>query len=363
MTDCLIIGGGLLGMLSARELARAGAKVTLLERGEVGREASWAGGGILSPLHPWQAPDSVTALAQWSQQYYPQLAQDLLDKTGIDPEFTQSGLLILADHEDVGAEAWAASTHTRLERINSGDLARYEPALAGCAERAWWLPQVAQIRSPRLLQALQQDLLQKGVEIKEHTEVIGIQAQAGRVTGVETVQGRLTADQVVVAGGAWSGKLLHGLGYDLPIVPVAGQMILFQACPGMLSRIVVKQDRYLIPRRDGRIVVGSTVEQTGFEKITTEEALRDLQQAALALLPGLADYRVEHHWAGLRPGAPQGVPFIGPHPMIRGLYINTGHFRNGLTLAPASARLLADRMSGAPPVIDPEPYRLDRLSQ
>lgn len=356
MTDYLVIGGGVIGMLTARELRRAGGAVTLIERGELGRESSWAGGGILSPLHPWRAPEPVTALADWGQRQYRALAQELLHETGVDPEWTLSGLLVLDSAEYAAARAWAGRVGARLELLEHQALHACAPALAADIESALWMPDIAQVRSPRLVRALRESLLLSGVVIREHTEVTDLLHQDRHMIGVDTPQDRIVAEQVVLAGGAWSEELLKRTGLHLPIAPVRGQMIVFKAVPGLLAHIIVKQERYLIPRRDGHILAGSTVEHCGFDRTTTLAAREELQAAALALVPALAQYPVAYQWAGLRPGSPTGVPFIGPHPELAGLYVNAGHFRNGLVLAPASARLLADLLLKRTPIIDPAPY-------
>ncbi|MDX1253167.1 MAG: glycine oxidase ThiO [Gammaproteobacteria bacterium] len=358
MTDCLVIGGGLIGMLTARELARAGMRVTLVERSATGRESSWAGGGILSPLYPWRYPDAVTALAGWSQRIYPALAAELADETGVDPEWTRNGLLMLDADGKVAAQAWAERAAMRLDVIDRDAVLACEPGLGEPPQEALWMPDIAQIRNPRLLRAVRLGLVSSGVEIREGVDVMGFIVRDGRIAGVETAAGKIPAESVVVAAGAWSGRLLAGLGVALDVAPVRGQMIMFHARPGVVSRIVLSQGRYLIPRRDGRVLAGSTVEHAGFDKSATAEALAQLRQAAVALVPALARYDVERHWAGLRPGSPEGVPFIGEHPQVRGLFVNAGHFRNGVVMGPASARLLADLMQRRAPIIDPLPYAL-----
>lgn len=361
MADCVIVGAGLIGMLTARELVMAGRSVRLLDKGAGGRESSWAGGGILSPLYPWRYPDAVTALARWSQAHYPQLASELLADTGRDPEWTPSGMLMVdvSAEEEAEAMRWAERFGYRLEALTEEPLHRIEPGL-GEARRGLWMPDVAQVRNPRLLQALRADLERRGVAVSENTEVTGFVLRDGRAVGIETAAGRIDAECVVVASGAWSGNLLASTGLRVPVEPVRGQMILFRGEPGMVQRIVLGDDRYVIPRRDGRILTGSTMERVGFEKLTTDTALADLRAAAIHLFPSLRDVPVEAHWAGLRPGSPTGVPFVGEHPTIEGLHVNAGHFRNGVVMGLASARLLADGVLGRPPVLDPAPYQPER---
>lgn len=360
--DCLVVGGGLIGMLTARELQAAGLSVRLLERQATGREASWAGGGILSPLYPWRYPDSLTELAAWGQAFYPRLARELAEETGIDPQWTDSGLLVLDGDEQVDARQWAQRHDMRLEVLDRAGIRRTEPALVEADGSALWLPEVAQIRNPRLMKALRRSLELRGVVIRENVEVQGIVLRNGQVVGVQTAVCLLEAPRVIVAGGAWTGDLLAPQGVALPIRPVRGQMILFHARPGLLHRIVLAADRYLIPRRDGRILMGSTVEEVGFDKSTTEAAKQDLFRSAVQLVPELADFAIERHWAGLRPGVPDGVPFIGEHPQASGLYVNAGHYRNGVVLGPASARLLADLVLGRPTTMDPSPFAVPQAS-
>ncbi len=358
MHNVLIIGGGVIGLLTAAELNAAGRCVCVLERGQTGREASWAGGGILSPLYPWRYPDAVTELARWSQVHYRPLAEALAAATGMDPEWTQSGMLLLAEADAAQAFAWASRFDYRLEALSAAQLHAREPALA--AQPGLWMPDVAQIRNPRMVKALRRQLAADGVVFREQCEVSGIDVGNGRVTAVRTSAGTLPAEQVVVTAGAWSGQLLSALGRQVPIRPVKGQMLLLHARPGLLSRIVLEPGHYLIPRRDGRVLVGSTMEEAGYDKQTTEAARDELLDTALRLVPALGDYPVERHWAGLRPGSPDGVPYIGEHPEVAGLFVNSGQFRNGVVMAPASARLLADIMLGRPPILDPLPYGLIR---
>jgi glycine oxidase len=357
-SDCIIVGGGTVGMLTARELRGQGAQVVVIDQVGAGRESSWAGGGILSPLHPWRYDDAVTVLARWGQAQYPSIAANVADATGVDPQWTRSGMLVLSPPDDAAASAWARRWDYAMERLEHDRLGAVQPGLGPVAESGLWLPELAQIRTPRLARALKLSLVRSGVEVREYTEVVGIQTEGDRVTGVRTARGTEPAGQVVVAAGAWSGKLLANLGVDIGIAPVRGQIVLFHARPGLLDRIILHGERYLIPRRDGRVLVGSTLEHVGFDKTLTEAARTELRTAAVELLPALARFPVETQWAGLRPGKPDGIPYVAEYPRVRNLYVNTGHYRNGVVLAPASARLLTDLMLGLEPSFDPVPYRL-----
>ena len=359
MTDVTIIGGGLIGMLTARYLAQAGATVTIYEKGEIGRESSWAGGGIISPLYPWRYSDAVTELARWGQQHYEALALELLAETEIDPQYLHSGLLLL-DIDEVErqqAEQWADRFGYQLEYLGQEGVRSLQDNLGEIPEHALWMPKVAQMRNPRLIQAVRRSIEQLGVTIHEHSPVEGLLIEEGRVEGLQLAGSHIATKQVVVAGGAWSGEILKQQGIELAVEPVRGQMLLFRAEPGLLERIVLHGTHYLIPRADGRILAGSTLEHVGFDKTTTEQGREELLAFATALLPKLADYPIEKQWSGLRPGTSDGVPFIGQCAGVEGLYVNAGHFRNGVVTGLASARLMADQVLGLPPILKPTPYR------
>lgn len=348
-----IIGGGVIGCASALELATAGCHVTLIERVTLGAESSWAGAGLLSPLLPWHYPDEVTRLTDWSRALYPAWVEGLQAASGVDPEYRTCGMLVLPPYDRAAALAWAGVNGEPVQEVSACSML---PALA-VGDSALWMPQVAQVRNPRLLQALRQALLQHGVQILEHTEVTGWRATPTRIEAVNTAQGAITADEFVLATGAWSREVLGEQGAEIPIKPVRGQIVLFKSDPGRLRQIVYRDGLYIIPRDDGHILVGSTLEEVGFDKGVTEAARIDLCQRAIELLPFLAQMPVVGHWAGLRPGTPDNIPIIDRHPRIENLYLNAGHYRYGVTMAPASAQLMANLILGHPNPIDVTPYR------
>ncbi|PUB31283.1 glycine oxidase [Pseudomonas sp. GV105] len=353
----VVVGGGVIGLLTAFNLATQGLAIVLLERSGLGQESSWAGGGIVSPLYPWRYSPAVTALAHWSQDFYPQLAERLFADTGVDPEVHTTGLYWLDLEDEADALAWAAREGRPLSKVDVSVAHDAVPVLGGGYSQAIYMANVANVRNPRLIKSLKAALLAlPRVTIHEQCEVDGFVLDGDNVVGVNTPAGPVLGDQVVLAAGAWSGQLLDKLGLSLPVEPVKGQMILYKCASDFLSSMVLANGRYAIPRRDGHILIGSTLEHEGFDKTPTGSALESLKASAVELIPALADAEVVGHWAGLRPGSPEGIPYIGPVPGFNGLWLNCGHYRNGLVLAPASCQLFADLLLGHTPIIDPAPY-------
>jgi glycine oxidase len=359
MTDVIIVGGGISGLLSARLLAAAGRSVLVVEKAaDLGRESSWAGGGIVSPLYPWRYPDEISQLANYGQARYPVLIDALFEETGIDAELLSSGLLILDEPEQEmapWAKKWKAKIEllvdrNKLESVQQGLNARYQNAI--------WMPDIRQLRNPRLMKALSASVENNPrITVKRSVEVSRILTNAGRVCGIETNLETIDCDTVLVAAGAWSGRLLQALHTPkLDIFPVKGQMIVFQADFELLQRMVMHKGRYLIPRKDGLILAGSTLEHTQFEKELTAKARDSLQAFAIELLPGLEKASIVTQWAGLRPGSPAGIPTIGECRDVSGLFINAGHFRNGVVIGLASAQLAVDVILGAKPVLNALAY-------
>ena len=348
--DILIIGGGVIGLATAFRLAESGAAVTVVERSAVGTEASWAGGGILSPLLPWHYPDQVNDLCHLGAELYPGWIATIESAGGLDAEYWRCGMEILPPYDETAARLWCDRYHWPLHTLAPSD------TMTG-TDRTLWLPGVAQVRNPRLVQALRAAVLARGVRLMEHTEVSGIAVGEDRVDHVGTAQGKLSAETYIICAGAWSQKILATLPPAKTIKPVRGQMLLFQAKPDCLRHIIYHDGMYIIPRRDGHILVGSTLEDVGFNKSTTVEAKNRLLDHALHILPVLRDAALEQHWSGLRPGSPDNIPTIARHPVVGNLYANAGHYRYGVTMAPLSANLVADLIEDKTPELDLAPYR------
>ena len=262
----VVVGGGAIGMLQARSLAKQGLEVVIVDKGELGREASWAGGGIISPLYPWRYSDPVTALATRSQALYPKLVQDIFHESEIDPEYSEQGLLMLRVEGQASALGWAKENQPWLEQIAAKKLYELEPNLAEGFEQSLWMPNVGSIRNPRLLNALRKILRDhSNVDVIEQDEVVDFGSQRVVLQSGKAID----ADAFVFCSGAWTSNLFPTQG--IQIQPVKGQMIVFDAPVGLVSRVVLSDGRYVIPRRDGKVVAGSTIEYKGFDKTTDQE--------------------------------------------------------------------------------------------
>lgn len=331
----IVVGGGITGCTTALKLADTGHRVTVVERNiiaaQTSGESSWAGAGIVFPLLPWMYRDEVNELALAGAALYPQLCQQLLAETGIDPELTPSGMLIKSPYDAAKAQAWCEKNKFAHVQVGEDLL----------------LPQVCQIRNPRLLQSLKQMLIQRGVTLLEQTQLAPLNeaelAEAGKLTGWQINGGAvLQADAYVVTSGAWSFDLLKNTALQLNIKPMRGQILLYQLAPGTLPHIVYQDGFYMLQRRDGFLLAGSTLEDVGFDTGVTESARQAMQAKAEAILPALKGATIHKHWSGLRPGTPENLPTIARHPTIANLYLNTGHFRYGVTMAPESARRIVE---------------------
>lgn len=352
--DVIIIGGGIIGLATAECLLKAGASVTIVERNQVGREASWAGGGILSPLYPWCESEEINRLARYSASLFPDWTTVLCQSSGINCEYLTSGMLVLPPFDQQLAKNWCEEYSIRTDK-NMPALSYQENE----ANPALNLPDIAQVRSPRLLQALDQCVTDLGGQIIEHCEVNDLTIQNNSVQSLNTSRGTFAADQYIIAAGAWSTELLKQHALNLTIKPVRGQMLLFHFDAPPVSTIVLQHGRYLIPRKDGFLLIGSTLEEVGFDKSTTQSAHTELLDWAKKLLPQLHGKPVVKHWAGLRPQSSSGAPVIGRHPILRNLYVNSGHYRYGVTMAPASAKILLNHITGLPQPFDITPYQKD----
>ncbi|HAN97092.1 MAG TPA: glycine oxidase ThiO [Planctomycetaceae bacterium] len=363
--DLIVIGGGVVGLSIAWEGARRGLKVRVLESGELGRAASWAGAGLLPPPPGPGAIHPLDALGRRAAELHPSWARELTAATGIDTGFRRCGGLYLADLPGEAASL-AAIERTwldegwRIEPLSPDAVRRRHPEIAAAAggadiRRALFAPEESQLRNPRHLKALAEACRRAGVELHERAPVERLEADDVQATAIVDGE-RQRAARICVAAGAWSKRLAEPLGLKVEVMPIRGQMLLYRFPEPPLRTIVNVGPRYLVPRDDGHLLVGSTEEEAGFDASTTAEGLAGLERFARRWLARLDDRPPIASWAGLRPGSVDGQPYVGPAPGLDRIWLATGHFRSGLTLSPATAELVIDLMTGTAPQVDPGPF-------
>lgn len=343
--DVIIVGGGVIGCSIALRLARTGLQVTLIERGRTGCEASRAAAGMLSPQAEAAEPGPFLDLCLRSRALYPEFARLLEDLSGVDIEYRDEGTLCVAltgeDPNEIARWAsWQKSAALTLEELTAGDLAALEPAVTKLAARAVYIPGDHQVENRRLLDALDTAMRRAGVEVVEGAEVNRLILEGDKATGVVCNGVPVKAGAVVVAAGSWSSRLLEPVGLRVRVIPARGQMLAVRGSAMPIRHVLHSSHVYLVPRNDGRIVIGATVEYVGFNKAVTAGGIRSLLNAAIEMVPSLADSEIVETWAGFRPDTEDHLPVIGPC-AVANLFLATGHFRNGILLAPVTAEIIA----------------------
>lgn len=333
-SDFLIIGGGVIGLSIARELHKRGAgTITVVDKGRIGAEASWAAAGMLAPNAECHADDELFRLCTASNALYPDLAADLLEETGIDIELDRTGTLVLAFGEDEAAGLekkyrWQQSAGIVVEKLSASEILRLEPNISPDVYIGYRYPNDWQVENRKLVAALRKYCELNGVEIIEVSEVEHLPDDSS----------------VIVTAGAWTNRILA----KPDVKPIRGQMISLKAARScILDHVVYSPRGYVVPRADGRILVGATVEDAGFAKEVTPEAITALKSAAVEIAPSLGDLDIAESWAGLRPFVEGELPVIGRVANMDNVFVATGHYRNGILLAPITARMIADEICGA----------------
>ncbi len=327
--DVCIVGGGIIGLTSAYFLARAGKTVEVIERGELGKEASWAGAGIIPPGNPDFAATAIDRLRAIGSARFPDLSRELRESTGIDNGYLRCGGIEFLEEADLDlVDRW------REERI------RFEER----SPRQFFFPDLAQVRNPWHLRALISACERVGVRLRPQT-------------AISRWENAPPAGAYLLAAGAWSAELCP----ELPVRPVRGQIVLFRPARPLISHVVLVGKRYLVPRADGRVLVGSTEEpEAGFEKGNTPEAVRDLCEFAYGLVPELRQAEIEQTWSGLRPGSPDGLPSVGRIPGLANGWVAAGHFRAGVQLSIGTADIVTALLTDRPPPFPIDAFRPDR---
>ena len=363
--DIIILGGGIIGAALAEELARHGQHVLIVERGPIGAEASSAAAGILAAQMDLPEPGPFFDLCQAARRMYPRWIEHLERRTGVAVGYHVDGILYLAvtgreEHVMERRVRWQRKQGLRAERWSPKDVRRREPAVDGRIKRGFHFPTEAQVDNVLLMQALAASCRKSGVEVQEHSAVRRLLLRGQSVLGVETDQGTLEAPVVVNCLGSWA-DMSGVFPVRLPVEPARGQILVFQGPPRLLRTSLMSDRAYATQRRDGRILVGSTVERAGFAKQLTLGGIHAILCGARQLVSALDPLPLVDTWAGLRPRTPDGLPILGKS-RIEGLYLATGHFRHGILLAPITAKLLAELILRGRSSFDLSPFRSDRFS-
>ena len=367
-SDVIIVGGGVIGLAIARALGLRGVtKVTLIERGQPGAEASWAAGGILAPQVEADHPDDFFRLAAASRDLYPAFAASLKSESGVDVELDQTGTIYAGftdeDEKDLRARyEWQSSEGLSVEWLTAEEAHQLEPHVSPRVQCGLRFPNDYQIENRRLVEALLIANDKLGMRLLKDTVVGELRIEGGRIMGVETSSGFAAAPVVVLAAGAWT-SLIKSNGAQIQIEPVRGQMLCFESRPQIVRHVIYSSRGYLVPRRDGRLLAGSTTEQAGFDKRVTGEGERAIRSMANEIAPTTEHLPLIGSWAGFRPRAADDLPVLGPDPEIDGLFYATGHYRNGILLTPITADSIAAAIVDgvAPPmlaVFSPDRFRI-----
>lgn len=347
--EVAIIGGGVIGLAVARALALRGVRdVLLIERNSLGAESSSAAAGMLAPQAEANRAHEFFYLTCESRDMYPGFAAALLEETGIDIELETTGTLYLAftqhDAEELEKRyEWQKQAGLSIESLSGEAARKLEPSICEDVRGCLRFPLDTQVENRRLLSALASANERLGVCMETGTAVVSLKIVRGRVAGIETSRGFVAAESVVIAGGAWS-SLLGASDIALPnlrIKPVRGQMLCFEANPQIARHVIHSPRGYVVPRRDGRLLAGSTTEHAGFEKHVTAAGVQSILSAALEISPRISSLPMTDSWAGLRPRAADTLPVLGPCAEIEGVFYATGHYRNGILLAPITGELIA----------------------
>lgn len=361
--DVLIVGGGIIGLSCGYALAEAGLKVELIDRQVLGREASWAGAGILPPGNFQWARSPFDQLRAYSVSQFPAFTRMLESTTGMPTGFRICGGIEFLDAESQYAVELWDDEGIEYQKLSAAEMRTLEPNLRPMQE-GYVLPGMAQVRNPWYLKALIADCERIGVRLRPDCPAnTWIEDMGERIGGVGLESGEIVrAGSYVLAAGAWSEWWLDALCVHLNFHPVRGQMLLYRTEKPLLNRVVICGKRYLVPRADGRLLVGSTEEpEAGFVKETTAEGIAELRRFAEGIVPALKHAELETSWAGLRPGSADGYPSIARVPNHSNVFAAVGHFRAGIQLSLGTAHLIRDLVTGQPPIVDPAPFALNRV--
>lgn len=357
-----IIGAGVVGLLTALEFLQQGETVSIFDQQQFGQGASWAGGGILSPMYPWRYPSAVNALAQYGKAFYQQYNELCLPVSGIDFEINPTGMLIFDESDfkiGLNYAEYSQQPMQKSQLLTEDELQTLVPQLNPQFKQALYFPELANVRNPRLLQSLIGYLkAQPDVHFYPNTEIVDFKRHHQHINTLISQKGeQFSADIIILCTGAWSQRWQSLCPNPLNIRPVHGQMVLFKTPKNWLKPMCMNKVMYLIPRQDGHLVCGSSMSERGFDTSLDETISLSILDASFEMIPELRHFPIVKQWAGLRPSSPQGIPIIDKFPDLENVWANFGHFRNGLVMAPASARLVRQLVYQDKTIVEPSAYQ------
>ncbi len=349
MAKIVIIGGGVIGLSIARQLRLEGVRdITVIDRAAMGREASWAAAGMLAPNAETETIDDFYRLCADSNRHYGAFAAELLAETDIDIEFRPDGTLELS-FDETGSQRLEQKfgrqkrAGIEVEMLTNAEIRAIETAVSPSVVSGLLYPNDGHVENRKLVDALVEYSKRNGIHLLQNIAAEELIMSHKKVTGVRTATGTTSADVTILANGAWSSLIkIGGSAIPFNIKPIRGQMLAFGGSSGMFEKVIYGSGAYLVPRADGRILVGATVEDAGFVRAVTEDGVRELREAGIRTMPGLADLDMIDSWSGFRPCSDDDLPILGQLDGVEGLTIATGHYRNGILLAPITARIIAD---------------------
>ena len=364
----VVIGAGIIGGSVAWRLASEGAEVTLLERGRAGQEASWAAAGMIAPQAEAQGPGPFFDLCIKARDVFAATVDRLRAEAGIDPEYDDAGILYVAFNRGEQTELaerarWQKSAGGAVQELSGDEARKLEPGLSAEVIYAAYLPNDRRTDNRKLTQAYLAAAIGKGAQLREGVRVEQIVSNGGHASGVRLTDGtEVPADVIINAGGAWAGDI-RGLEADgVATYPVRGQMLCFEGFKALQGPAIFSLHGYIVPRRDGRVIAGSTMEEAGYDKQVTLGGIEKIARGAMKMMPGLGALRMIDAWAGLRPASKDFLPIIGPSPSLRNVFYATGHFRSGILLSALTGELLADLIFGRTPSIDLKAFAPSRFA-
>ncbi|MFC4766140.1 glycine oxidase ThiO [Effusibacillus consociatus] len=364
--DVCIVGGGIIGCSIAYNLAKRGLRSVVIEKNALGSESTQAGAGMLGAQVEMEKPGALFDLGILSRALFRDLQQELKELSGVDIELQTSGILRLAVSEEdrrslLDRREWQSAAGQKTEWLEDDDLRKEVGDLFGSTYGALFLPKDHQIRAMAFLRALVSAAGRLGTVFLEHTELIGFVRKGDRIVGIETNNGPFAADAAVIAAGAWSGIVGKMAGLELPVFPVKGQSILADFPTPVTPFTVFTHGTYMVPKVTGHLYIGATMEMAGFDKTATLQGLNRLLSDAARIMPSVGKLGWSGNLVGLRPGSQDGLPFLGQVPGLDGLYVASGHFRNGLLLSPITGVVMAELITSCTPRVDLSPFRVSRL--